>query len=119
MKKQKKEIAMTNDWENHYFMQIMKNDFPLAYTAVKKGLAIGLIEFKNNLFNFKCVAGCVGLIFSEAGYTEYKQIARFIFINEKKLAPNTLKNCTKNTPPKEWERIKQVIFPNNPKTTPK
>ena len=104
-------INSINDMENHYFMQILKNDYPEAHTAVKNGIKAGIIDFKDNRFNFKCDRGCVGLVFSETGYTDYKQINRFILINEERPAPSTLINSTKNTPPSEWGRIKKVFFP--------
>ena len=108
----------TEEIDNHYFMQIMKNDFPLAYEAMKNGIATGIIDFKNNLFNFRCDKGCVGIIFNEAGYTDYKQINRYILINGEIPADSTLRNNTKNTPPKEWEKLKIIFFPNNLKITP-
>jgi hypothetical protein len=101
-------------------MQFLKSEYRTAYTAVKIGIARGIIEFTDdNKFDFKCNRGCVGLFFNEAGCTAYKQIYPHILINGTKPAENTLKNCTKNTPPREWERIRRLIFSNNPETTPK
>ncbi|MCL1812976.1 MAG: hypothetical protein FWG29_05590 [Treponema sp.] len=102
--------------ENHYFMDVLKNDFPIAHNAVKIGLSKGIIEFTDDeKFNFKCDKGCVGLVFKQAGCTDYKMIKRFILMNDKKPADNTLRNCTKNTPPDEWEKLKTVFFPKTPK----
>jgi len=103
--------------DDNYFLKMLKNEYPTAYTAVKNGITAGIIEYKNTRFNFKCDKGCVGLVFSEAGCTEYKKIRRYILINGEEPAENTLKNCKKNVQPKEWERIKTIFF-NNLKTTP-
>jgi len=107
------------DADNHIFMQTMKNYFPVAYTTIKKCFNNGLLEYQDGYFNFKCEKGCVGLIFFKAGYTEYKNINPHIKINGKSPSKSTLKNGIKNSPPKSWEKIKQDLFPNNPKTTPK
>jgi hypothetical protein len=111
-------IEQQTSLDNHYFMKLLENDFSTAYTAVKNGLVAGLIEYKDGLFNFKCKKGCVGLIFNKAGCTEYKTINKHILINGEEPKKDTLKNCTKNTPPKEWDRIEQIIFPNNPEIAP-
>jgi len=103
-------LEQSKQAEDHILMQIMKSYHPLAYTAVNNGLSAGIIEFENNLFNFKCQSGCVGAMFREAGYTAYKQIAPFILINGKPPAKNTLSNSTSNPEPKQWEEIKQVLF---------
>ena len=105
--------------ENHVFMSILKGICWRAYDAVRKGRAANIIEFKNDKFNFKCDKGCVGQIFKEAGYTEYKQIARYILIDGEKTTENKLKNSSKNSPPKMWEVIKPIFFPSNSEITPK
>jgi len=101
--------------DNHVFMKMLKDEYPNAYTVVKIGIEAGIIEFKNSYFNFKCDKGCVGLIFYKAGCNVWKTIGRYILIDNEKPAENTLKNCTKNTEPKEWERIKTILFPTTPK----
>ena len=102
------------DMDNHYLMITLKTDYPHAYSAVKNGIAAGIIEFKGNHFNFKCDKGCVGIIFSEAGCTNYKLIARYILINGEEPAEDTLKNNKKNRPPKEWDRMQLIFFPTTP-----
>jgi hypothetical protein len=111
----KSETADTETEDGLYFMQIMKNEYPKAFTAIKKGMAEGIIEFKNKLLNFKCDKGCVGLVFNESGFTQYKQIVRFITINGETPKKDTLKNCKKNTPPAEWKSLKHIFFPTTPK----
>jgi hypothetical protein len=107
--------ALGVDEDNHYFMRILKAEHPIAYSAVRNGRAAGIIEYKDGYFNFKCDKGCVGLIFNKAGYTEYKQIGRFILINGEEPGENTLKNCTSNAAPGEWETIEPILFPTMPK----
>jgi len=97
--------------DNHVLMKILKHEYPNAYTAVKNGIEAGIIEFKNSYFNFKCDKGCVGLIFYGSNCTVWKTINRYILINNEEPKADTLKNCTKNTPPNEWESIKQIFFP--------
>ena len=109
----KQENSTKHEEDNHVFMRIMKTTFPNAYTAMKKAIEINLVKYENNLFNFICAKGCVGLIFNKAGYTEYKNISQYILINGEKPSNNTLVNCTKNTPPKEWTRIEKEIFTDN------
>jgi hypothetical protein len=106
----KKQIDSTNDEDNHFLMQFFSSFYPSAYLAMKNGLAAGIIEYKDNLFNFKCHKGCVGLVFNEAGCNEYKQIIRFILINGKEAKYNTLKNNTSNTPPESWEKIRHIFL---------
>jgi hypothetical protein len=100
-----------NEVDNHAFIKILKEEHPVAYTAIKNGLGSGLIEYKNKRFNFKCDKGCVGLVFWKSGYTAYKQIVRYILINGEEPKEITLRNCTSNSPPNEWESIKKHFFP--------
>jgi len=98
------------DIEQHYFLQILKNDAKQAFEVMKNAIQKGLVEYKDNYFNFKCDKGCVGLFFAEAGYTDYKRISQHIRINGEKCDLITLQNAKKNTPPHEWQEIKRIIF---------
>ena len=104
-------IKKTEPEDEQFFMQNMKNNHLSAYTAMKNGLLAGIVELKDSYFNFKCNKGCVGYVFNEAGYTEWKQIGQYILINDEKPGKYTLRNCTSNTPPDEWEKIKPIFFP--------
>jgi hypothetical protein len=98
-------------WKDHYMAQLWKNDYKSLFEAMDKAIKAGIVEYTNNgIFNFRCDAGCVGLFFKEAGYTENKQISRFVLINGTPPAKTTLENAEKNTPPREWENIKKIIF---------
>jgi hypothetical protein len=101
----------STDVDNHFLMQMFKKNFPNTYIAMKNGIRAGVIEYKDKIFNFKCDRGCVGLVFSESGCTDYKHINEHILINDKKPAKNTLKNCRTNSPPSEWKNLKKIFFP--------
>ncbi|MCL2273181.1 MAG: hypothetical protein FWC19_10315 [Treponema sp.] len=109
------EITTYEEKINNGFLQYLENFYPHAYSAVINGIRSGIIQYKNTFFNFKCDKGCVGLIFHEAGCSEWKTLNRFILINNEAPKADTLKNCTKNRAPNEWERIKPIFFPATPK----
>jgi hypothetical protein len=111
---EKKEIPdKPPTWEIHYMARLWENEYKPLFEVMGKAIEAGLVEYTNDrMFNFKCTAGCVGLFFKEAGYTEYKQISRFILINGVAPAKTTLENAGKNTPPSEWENIKKQFFNN-------
>jgi hypothetical protein len=101
--------------ENHYLMHVLKNEAPLGYKAMQNALKCGLVVFDHakNAFNFCMDKGCVGLIFADAGYTEYKTIARYILLNGKPCKLITLQNAVKNTPPKSWQGIEKILYAKN------
>jgi hypothetical protein len=99
-----------SNYEKHYFMIILKMDSNQAFKVMKTAIQKGLVEFKDNYFNFKCDKGCVGLIFAEAGYTDYKRISQHILIHGEKCELITLQNAKKNTPPKEWDSLSKILF---------
>ncbi|ULQ60686.1 hypothetical protein K7I13_05280 [Brucepastera parasyntrophica] len=100
------------DCYKHFFMVLLENTAPDAYNAMKKALDIKMVVYENGFYNFKCAKGCVGLIFSTAGYTEYKVINQHILINGNSPGKSTLKNGRNNTPPKEWNEIEKLLFSN-------
>ena len=60
-----------SNYEEHYFMQILKNDAKYTFEVMKKAIEKGLVEYtSNNYFNFKCDKGCVGLFFAKTGFTD-------------------------------------------------
>jgi hypothetical protein len=91
-------------------MQRLKAESPITHKAMCKALEDEFITFDQDCFNFHCDRGCVGLFFKKGGFTEYKTLRECILIKGKKPAKTTLENCTKNTPPKSWERIKEKYF---------
>lgn len=99
-----------SNYEEHYFMQTLKHDAKQAFEVMKKAIQKGLVEYKDNYFNFKCNKGCVGLIFAETGYTDYKRISQHILINGEKCDLITLQNTKKNAPPKEWSNMSKILF---------
>jgi hypothetical protein len=96
--------------EKHYLIRLAEQEYPILHQAMKKAFEAKFIVLNNNLFDFQCDRGCVGLFFSEGGYTEYKALGRYILIKGEKPEETTLRNGTKNTPPKSWERIKKLFF---------
>jgi len=115
---------LLDNYENHFFMILLKNIAPFAYQAMKKALSINFVVYENGLFNFKCAIGWVGKFFREAGYTEHKTISQYILINGKTPKGSSLKNAANsNTLPNEWEAKRKQIFSeqilNKPKINPK
>ena len=101
--------------DNHYLMQMLRAEYPVAYSAMKKGMSAKIIELRDNRFDFNCARGCVGLMFQEAGCNDYKTINRHILIQGTEPAPSTLGNNRKNVAPKEWDTLKSIFFPTNSK----
>ena len=101
----------SENYENNFFMILLKNTAQTAYKRLKKALVIKLVVYENGYFNFKCAKGCVGLFFSEAGFTDYKRIEQHILINGEKPKRITLVNSKKNPPPKEWDIIEKQLLP--------
>jgi len=99
-----------SNYQNNFFMQILKNDAKQAFECMKKAIQNGLVEYKNNYFNFKCDKGCVGLFFSEAGYTDYKRASQHILINDEQCNAQTLSNGVKQGKTKGWDNISKIIF---------
>lgn len=100
-------------YKSHYFMVSLKNDAKNAYDAMEKAIKSGLVNFKNDYFDFICDKGCVGLFFREGGFTEYKKISRFTRVKGEEIRLITLQNCPSNTPPAEWEGIKSIYYGNH------
>ena len=97
--------------EKHYLMTRLEEEAPTAFEAIKKAIAIGIVEYDNKFLNFKCSKGSVGLIFSQGGFIEIKAINQHILINGKPPEKSTLKNGRNNTPPKDWPNIEKQLFP--------
>jgi hypothetical protein len=100
-----------DDYEKLLFIMHLKREAPKSYEAIKRAIYHSIVVVERGSLNFKCARGCVGLIFFEAGYTAYKSINPYILINGKPPAKSTLQNGIKNTPPKQWEHIKKLLFP--------
>jgi hypothetical protein len=96
--------------ENHILMRRLKDESNMTYQAMKEALKTKEITFKDGLFDFNFDRGCVGLFFREGGFTEYKTLKMYVLIKGKPPAGTTLENCTKNTPPKSWEKIKRRYY---------
>ena len=110
----RRDEKLTDNYEDHIFMRLLKEDSSKTYNTIKKAIDIKLVVYENGLFNFKCERGCVGAIFCEAGFTESKRINPYILINGKPPAKSTIQNGRKNKEPKGWMQIKKELFPDNP-----
>ena len=104
------EKLLSDNYEDHILMRLLIEVALTAYKTLKKAIALNIVVYENGYFNFKCARGCVGLIFSTAGFTDYKTINRYILINEKPPAKSTLINGVKNPSPNEWPNIEKQLF---------
>ena len=97
-------------WKKHYLALSWKENNITLYHVMEKARGAEIFSYDDGYFNFKCEKGCVGLIFSEAGYTDYKSIFPHIKINGQLPATSTLGNAIKNSPPNSWEGIRKILF---------
>jgi hypothetical protein len=98
------------DMEKHVFINRLQEECPAAAQAIVKALEISLAKFIDGKIDFKCDAGTVALIFGTAGFTDAKTIARHISVNGREPSEATLRSWKTNTPPREWEGIKNRAF---------
>ena len=104
-------VKKTEIREPIYIMARLKNEATLAYKALCKAIDNGLVELTDKkLLNFKCSKGCVGLFFKRGFFTDYKSLAPYILINGEEITNTTLKDGTKNAPPKDWQKIEEIYF---------
>jgi len=98
-------------WKKHYLAQSWKENNITLYHVMERAYDAKIFRYDDDgFFNFNCDKGCVGLIFSEAGYTDYKSIFPHIKINGEPPATSTLGNAIKNSPPNSWEGIRKILF---------
>ena len=97
--------------ENHYIMIMLKKESPLVYNAIKNGFNTGIVKIQDDMLNFKCAKGCIAQLFIESGYSIPKTIKTNILANGEKIADSTWKNAKSLGPPKEWEDLKHVFYP--------
>jgi len=104
-----KQTEKPQEWETHHLAATWKIKYPALFDAIRKLKEKGKIDYINSKFNFKMDKGCVGLVLYNCGYNDYINAYPYILINEKPCKLITLRNCTKNPEPEEWEAILAVI----------
>jgi len=104
--------AKSKDFEDCLFIKICKENHPAAYQILKKAKKANIVALKNGKIDFAFKAlWQINRFFKEAGFTEWKEICKYITYNGKPvndISLETIKTSGRNSELK-WNTIKQRL----------